>query len=52
MTTLKNRNIGADEAPNGHKEDDDADDDAYDVFSKPTPYKISDSAAVCKKSNF
>ena len=44
MTSLKNRNIGAD--------DDDLDDDAYDVFSKPTPYKISDSAAVCKNPTF
>lgn len=53
MTSLKNRNIGADEAPNGHKEeDDDFDDDAYDVFSKPTPYKISDSAAICKNPTF
>ena len=55
MTSLKNRNIGADEAPNRHKEEDDVDDfddDAYDVFSKPTPYKISDSAAICKKPAF
>ena len=53
MTSLKNRNIGTNEAPNGHKEeDDDFDDDAYDVFSKPTPYKISDSAAICKNPTF
>lgn len=25
---------------------------AYDVFRKPTPYKISDSAAVCKNPTF
>ena len=28
----------------------DLDDDAYDVFSKPTPYAISDSAAICNKN--
>ena len=28
------------------------DDSPYDVFRKPTPYKISDSAAVCKNPTF